>query len=65
MIFLPEIFILPPIFFRKEIKSIISGSIAQFVSSVFPLAPKAASKAFSVAPTDTEGNFTFAPVKPF
>ena len=34
----------------------ISGSIAQFERTVLPSAPKAARIAFSVAPTEIEGN---------
>ena len=56
VIFLPEILILLPSFFKNNIKSKISGSIAQLNKTVVPLAPKAASKAFSVAPTETDGN---------
>ena len=40
----------------NEIKSKISGSIAQFDSMVLPSAPQAAINAFSVAPTETDGN---------
>ena len=50
---------------RNFIKSNISGSIAQLVKIVLPLALKAASKAFSVAPTETEGKLIFVPLKPF
>ena len=57
MIFLPDIFILQPNFLRNLIRSWISGSIAQFNSIVFPLAPYAANIAFSVAPTEIDGNF--------
>ena len=50
------ILIFAPNFFKKNIKSLISGSIAQFFKIVFPFAFKDASKAFSVAPTDMDGN---------
>ena len=43
----------------------ISGSIAQFLSIVFPLALNAASKAFSVAPTEMWGKLIFDPFNPF
>ena len=59
------ILILAPNFFRKNIKSLISGSIAQFFKIVFPLAFKDASKAFSVAPTDNDGNLIVVPFNPF
>ena len=65
VIFLPEVFIIQPNFFKNLIRSSISGSIAQLDKTVFPSAPKAASKAFSVAPTETVGNFTLVPIKPF
>ena len=65
IILLLEIFIFPPNLLRYLIKSFISGSIAQFFSTVFPLALKAASIAFSVAPTEIEGKFIVAPFKPF
>ena len=45
---LPFKLIFAPNFLRNVIKSLISGSIAQFFNIVFPLALKAASKAFSV-----------------
>ena len=45
-----------PNFLKNEIKSKISGSIAQFDSMVLPSAPQAAINAFSVAPTETDGN---------
>ena len=54
-----------PNFFRNLIKSFISGSIAQLFKIVLPLALKAASKAFSVAPTEIEGNRIFVPLRPF
>ena len=57
--------ILLPNFFKNKIRSIISGSIAQFSNSVLPSAPEAASKAFYVAPTEIEGNFIFVPLSPF
>ena len=65
VIFLFDILILQPSFFKNFTKSRISGSIAQFDRTVSPLALKAANKAFSVAPTEIEGNLIFAPVKPF
>ena len=55
---------MPPSLFKNKIKSRISGSIAQFWRIVFPFAPYAARIAFSVAPTETDGNLIFAPVKP-
>ena len=48
---LPFRLTLHPIFFKKLIKSIISGSIAQFLNFVSPLAKQAPIKTFSVAPT--------------
>ena len=54
-----------PRFLRNFIKSFISGSIAQFFKIVLPLALKAASNAFSVAPTEIEGNFIVAPFRTF
>ena len=57
--------ILHPIFFKKEIKSLISGSIAQFDRIVFPFACAAAIIAFSVAPTEIEGNLILLPMRPF
>ena len=41
-----------PIFWSTAIRSMISGSIAAFFSSVFPLARTAVSRVCSVAPTD-------------
>ena len=38
--------------------------MAQFDSIVLPFAPTAASIAFSVAPTDIEGNLIVLPFKP-
>ena len=64
-IFLFLILMVPPNLFKKLIKSMISGSIAQFDSSVLPFAPNAASIAFSVAPTEIIGNFIFVPINPF
>ena len=55
-IVLPFKFIFAPNFLKNFIKSLISGSIAQFFKIVLPLALKAANSAFSVAPTDTVGN---------
>ena len=54
-----------PKFFKNEIKSLISGSIAQLSNIVFPFACVAEIIAFSVAPTDIEGNFILLPVNPF
>ena len=54
-----------PNFFKKIIRSLISGSIAQFFRIVVPLALDAANKAFSVAPTDTVENLIVFPFKPF
>ena len=59
IIFLQKFLFLPPNFFKNLIKSNISGSIAQLDKIVFPLAPYAASNAFSVAPTEIEGKFNF------
>ena len=50
---------------KKLTKSLISGSIAQFDKIVFPFAKHEAMIKFSVAPTDTFGNFMFAPINPF
>ena len=57
--------ILKPNFFKNDIKSKISGSIAQLDKIVLPLAPQAASNAFSVAPTEIDGKLIFVPSKPF
>ena len=65
VIFLLDILILQPSFFKNFTKSRISGSIAQFDRTVSPFALKAANIAFSVAPTEIVGNLIFAPVKPF
>ena len=65
VIVLPDILIWPPNFFKNKIKSFTSGSIAQFFKIVFPFALKAASKAFSVAPTEIVGNFITSPFNPF
>ena len=48
--------------FKKFIKSIISGSIAQFLSKVTPLAKHAAIIVFSVAPTLIFENLIFDPL---
>ena len=56
---------LHPNFFKNEISSKISGSIAQLSKIVFPFALYVASKAFSVAPTEIEGNLILVPIKPF
>ena len=53
-----------PDFFKKSIKSLISGSIAQFNNTVSPVACVAAMIAFSVAPTEIFGNLIFSPFKP-
>ena len=60
-----DTWILEPSFFKNKIRSKISGSIAQFERTVFPSAPQAANIAFSVAPTEIEGNFILAPFNPF
>ena len=65
IIFLPITLITLPNFFKKFIRSKTSGSIAQFDRVVIPFALKAASKAFSVAPTEMDGNLILQPVKPF
>ena len=39
--------------------------MAQFLRTVLPLAFEAANKAFSVAPTEIDGNSILAPFKPF
>ena len=64
VIFLLLTFILVPSFFKKLIRSIISGSIAQLSIVVTPLACAAAKIAFSVAPTEILGNLNFAPLSP-
>ncbi len=51
--------------FKNLIRSLTSGSIAQLLSIVFPLALNAANKAFSVAPTEILGKVIFAPFNPF
>ena len=61
----PTILIFPPNLFKKIIRSLISGSIAQLVSIVFPLALNAAHIAFSVAPTEITGKLILAPFNPF
>ena len=48
---LPFKCIFAPSFFKNLIKSIISGSIAQFLRMVIPFAKHAAIIVFSVAPT--------------
>ena len=48
-------FILHPILTKNLLKSFISGSQAQLFSIVLPLARQAASKVFSVAPTEIFG----------
>ena len=53
IIFRPFILIKIPNFLINEIKP---GSIAQFDRTVLPSAPQAAINAFSVAPTETDGN---------
>ena len=55
---------LQPMFLKKLIKSLISGSIAQFFRIVFPFAKVAAIIKFSVAPTDIFGNLILFPFKP-
>ena len=54
-----------PNFLKNVIKSKISGSIAQFDSMVLPSAPQAAINAFSVAPTEIDGNLILLPIRPF
>ena len=61
----PILLILHPIFFKKLIRSFISGSVAQFLNFVLPLEKHAAIKTFSVAPTDIYGNFILQPFRPF
>ena len=65
IIVLPRDVILTPNFFKNKIKSLISGSIAHFFNIVFPLAYEAANKAFSVAPTEIDGNFIIFPLSHF
>ena len=55
---------LQPNFFKNFIKSSISGSIAQLLKIVVPLARHAAIIKFSVAPTDIFEKRIFAPIKP-
>ena len=59
---LPINFIFAPPDFKKFIKSIISGSIAQFLRMVIPFAKHAAIIVFSVAPTLIFENLIFAPL---
>ena len=61
----PTKLILHPNFFKKNIISTISGSIAQLVIIVLPLALTAARIAFSVAPTEIEGKLIVFPFSPF
>ena len=58
---MPINFIFAPPDFKKFIKSIISGSIAQFLRMLIPLAKHAAIIVFSVAPTLIFENLIFAP----
>ena len=58
---LPTNLIFAPPDFKKFIKSTISGSIAQFLSVVIPLAKHAAIIVFSVAPTLIFENLILAP----
>ena len=55
---------LPPNLLRNFIKSFISGSIAQFFKTVFPLALNEAKIAFSVAPTEILGRVILFPFNP-
>ena len=61
-VLLPTHFIFAPAIFKKLVKSLISGSIAQFFKVVFPLAKHEAIIEFSVAPTLIFGNFIFVPI---
>ena len=61
---LPSHLILQPSFIKKLLKSFTSGSIAQLLSIVLPLALQAAIIKFSVAPTETFGKLIFAPLRP-
>ena len=54
-----------PIFCRIAMRSMISGSIAAFLSSVTPFARTAVSSTCSVAPTLGYGRSMFAPCRPF
>ena len=56
---------LAPALFKKFVKSFISGSMAQFLKTVFPFARHAAKIAFSVVPTDILEIFISAPIKLF
>ena len=50
-----------PAKFKKFVRSLISGSIAQFFKIVFPFARQAAIIEFSVAPTLILGNLIILP----
>ncbi len=50
-----------PIFWSTAMRSMISGSIAAFASSVMPSARTAVSRSCSVAPTDGYGSAIFVP----
>ena len=65
IVLFPVHLILQPIFLKKLIKSLISGSIAQFFKIVFPFAKLEAIIKFSVAPTDILENFIILPINPF
>ena len=60
----PAPLILAPIFINMLTISTISGSLAAFSMTVMPLANTAASKVFSVAPTDAYGRFISTPLRP-
>ena len=57
--------ILHPILIKNLLKSFISGSHAQLLSMVLPLARQAAIMAFSVAPTEIFGKVILFPINPF
>ena len=61
---LPPPSILAPIFFKHEIKSTTSGSLAAFVITVVPLASTAAIIAFSVPVTVTVEKSILPPLRP-
>ena len=59
---LPVHFIFAPALFKKFVRSLISGSIAQFFKTVFPFAKHAAIIEFSGAPTLIFGKFIAVPI---
>ncbi len=62
---LPVHFIFAPALFKKFVRSLISGSIAQFFKTVFPFAKHAAIIEFSVAPVvPLSFPFDFAKIYP-